>query len=77
MGALPAMVIAPWRAGRIVDRPPRRVRYFALVGLLWFPALLGGERLGNALHHRFVLTAPQANLMATVASGIHSVPMPV
>lgn len=76
IGTILALVFTPWRAGRIVAQPPLRVRYFVLVGLLWFPALVGGERLGNALHHRFTLSAPQANLMATVASGIVSATPP-
>lgn len=67
-----AMVFAPWRAGRIVERPPLRVWYFVLVGLLRFPALWGGGWLGHALHQRCALSAPQANLMATVAFGVVS-----
>lgn len=71
------MVFAPWRADRIVERLPRRVRYFVLVGLLWFPALVGGGSLGRALQQRFELPAPQANLMGTVALGVVSRPLPV
>jgi hypothetical protein len=76
MGAILAMLVTPWRAGGIVERPPRRVRYFVLVGLLWFPALVGGGSLGRALQQRFELPAPQANLMATVAFGVVSHPLP-
>lgn len=72
LDAMLAMVCAPWRAGQIVEHPPLRVWYFVLVGLLWLPALWGGGWLGHALHQRFELSAPQANLMATVASGVVS-----
>jgi hypothetical protein len=70
LGAILGLVVTPWRAGRIVARPPLRIRYFVLVGLLWFPALWGGGSLGHALHQRFELPAPQANLMGTVATGV-------
>jgi len=67
MTAILAMVFTPWRAARVVARPPGRVRTFVLVGLLWFPALVAGGSLGSALRDRFLQLAPQAALMGTVA----------
>lgn len=61
-------VLTPWRAGRLAARPPLRVRYFVMIGLLWYPAILAGSSAGSALHDRLVRIAPQAALMGAVAT---------
>jgi hypothetical protein len=71
-GAILALVFTPWRTARVVARPPLRVRYFVLAGLLWFPALVGGGSLGRTLHDRLERIAPQAALMGTVATSMVS-----
>jgi hypothetical protein len=74
MRAILALVFTPWRTARVVVRPPLRVRYFVLAGLLWFPALAGGGSLGRALHDRLerIAPAPQAALIGAVSTSMVS-----
>lgn len=69
MRAVLVTMFTPWRIPRIASerRQARRVWYFALVGLLVIPAVVGGTSAGRALRERGERIAPQASLMGSVA----------